>query len=239
MVNCFKKRNNGIGDQTISKIYEFAVAKGLTFVDALVEIINSPGLLSINENILQREYESINNTISQFRGADTNTSEELTHFIADIADTVMLNQDLRKEATSYLQSIVTVSEITNLRDLLATISTSLGDKEQDIDVNSVNIMTMHKAKGLSAEAVFIVGAEDEYLPGDQIGEEKEGDERRLLYVSLTHAKRFLYITYCNNRTKRQIWSGRTPGQIRRILSRFLVDSPLRPQMGGQYLREIT
>ncbi len=232
-----KIRNNGIGDQTISKIYEFAVAKGLTFIDALVKIINPPGLLSINENILQREYESINNTISQFRVVDTNTSEELTHFIADIADTVMLNQDLRKEATSYLQSIVTVSEITNLRDLLATISTSLGDKEQDIDVNSVNIMTMHKAKGLSAEAVFIVGAEDEYLPGDQIGEEKEGDERRLLYVSLTRAKRFLYITYCNNRTKRQIWSGRTPGQIRRTLSRFLVDSPLRPEIGGQYLRE--
>lgn len=234
-----KIRNNGIGDQTISKIYEFAVAKGLTFIDALVKIMNSPGLLSINENILQREYESINNTISQFRVVDTNTSEELTHFIADIADTVMLNQDLRKEATIYLQSIVTVSEITNLRDLLAMISTSLGDKEQDIDVNSVNIMTMHKAKGLSAEAVFIVGAEDEYLPGDQIGEEKEGDERRLLYVSLTRAKRFLYITYCNNRTKRQIWSGRTPGQIRRTLSRFLVDSPLRPEIGGQYLREIT
>ena len=95
-----KIRNNGIGDQTISKIYEFAVAKGLTFIDALVKIISSPGLLSINENILQREYGSINNTISQFRVVDTNTSEELTHFITDIADTVMLNQDLRKEATS-------------------------------------------------------------------------------------------------------------------------------------------
>lgn len=238
----FKIRSNGIGDPTISKIYEFAAAKGLPFIDALVEIMNSPGLIRIKKHILQRlqtEYESINNTIGQFRVVDTNTSEELTHLISNIADTVMENQALRKEATSNLQSIVTVSEITNLRDLLATISTSLGDKEQDIDANCVNIMTMHKAKGLTAEAVFIIGAEDEYLPGDQIGEEKEGDERRLLYVSLTRAKRFLYITYCNKRTNRQMWSGRTSGQTRRTLSRFLVDSPLRPQIGRDYLRVLT
>ncbi|MFC1914094.1 ATP-dependent helicase [Chloroflexota bacterium] len=239
LLTIFKIRNNGIGDQTISKIYEFALAKGLTFIDALVEILNSPDLLGINRNTLQREYESIRNTIIQFQVVDTNTSEELTHFISSIADTVIENQDLRKEAINYLQPIVTASEITNLRDLLATISTSLGDKEQDIDVNCVNIMTMHGAKGLTAEAVFIVGAEDEYLPGDQIGGEKEGDERRLLYVSLTRAKRYLYITYCNRRTNRQMWSGRTTGQTRRTLSRFLVDSPLRPKMGGQYLRELT
>jgi len=234
-----KIRNNRIGDQTISKIYEYAVDKGLTFIDALIEIISSPGLLSINEDGLQREYESINDILSQFLGVETNTSEELTNFITKIADTLIENQDLRKEATSYLQSIVTTSEITNLRDLLTTISTSLSDQEQDTAVNSVNIMTMHKAKGLTAEAVFIVGVEDEYLPGNQIGEEKEGDERRLLYVSLTRAKRFLYITYCNKRTGRQTWSGRTSGRTRRTLSRFLIDSPLRPENGAQYLREIT
>lgn len=234
-----KIRNNGIGDQTISKIYQLAINEGLTFVDALVKITTSPGLLSINEDRLLTEYENINNTISQFRSIETNSPEELTLHITNIAETIIENEDVRQKTITYLQSIIDPSEIDNLRDFLSTISASLGDKEQDIDINSVNIMTMHKAKGLTADTVFIVGAEDEYLPGDQIGEEKEGDERRLLYVSLTRAKRALYITYCNRRTNRQRWSGRTSGQTRRTLTRFLIDAPLRPKDGRRYLLEIT
>jgi superfamily I DNA/RNA helicase len=64
-------------------------------------------------------------------------------------------------------------------------------------------MTMHKAKGLSASAVFVVGVEDEYIPGR--GEVDE--ERRLLYVSLTRARKYLFITYCKNRVGQQRHSG--------------------------------
>lgn len=216
-----KIRNNGIGDQTISKIYEFAVNKGLTFLDSLVDIINQPSHLNINKTRLNREYEYVNNIINQFGNTETNGQEELINLIASVAEVIIGREDLRQEAIRYLQPIINTSEIKNLRDLLSTISTSLSDKEQDVDINKVNIMTMHKAKGLTADTVFIVGVEDEYLPGSQIGEEQEGDERRLLYVSLTRAKRLLYITYCNNRIDRQRWTGSTSGKTRRSLSRFV------------------
>ena len=57
------------------------------------------------------------------------------------------------------------------------------------------IMTMHQAKGLSADAVFVVAAEDEYIPGRAAGDAL-GDEGRLLYVSATRARHYLYFTHC-------------------------------------------
>ncbi len=230
-----KMRRNGIGDGTISNIYKMAFEKGTNFFDALINTIDTAEIGNSKKHSLIKEYEAINSTVNKFRGINTSTSETLAELISKVASSITDNQDLLQNSISYLLSIADSSGIASLPDLLATISTSLGDKEQDIDSNSINILTMNKAKGLTAEAVFIVGAEDEYLPGDQLGDEKEGDERRLLYVSLTRAKRFLYITYCTNRTNRQMWSGRTSGNPRRTLSRFLVDAPLHVKNGKKYL----
>ena len=96
---------------------------------------------------------------------------------------------------------------------------------------------MHQAKGLTANAVFIIAAEDEYIPGRQFGE-KEEDERRLLYVSLTRARHALFLTYCNQRTGRQIRTGRNAGQASRTLSRFLVHAPITPESGTDYVRNL-
>lgn len=109
--------------------------------------------------------------------------------------------------------------------------------EQEIDHSKVNILTMHKAKGLTAEAVIVVAAEDECLPGKNLGE-AIGDERRLLYVSLTRSKHHLFITYCDQRTKQQSRTGRTAGQTRRSLTRFLWGAPITPQPGEIYLRHL-
>jgi superfamily I DNA/RNA helicase len=96
--------------------------------------------------------------------------------------------------------------------------------EQETIPDAVNILTMHQAKGLTFDVCFIVGAEDEFIPGRNDGE-FIGDERRLLYVSMTRAKHQLCITYCVKRTGRQKYAGRVPqgGQERRRLTRFLAD----------------
>ena len=49
-------------------------------------------------------------------------------------------------------------------------------------------MTMHKAKGLTAKAVIVMSAEDEPIPGNEVGGLRLEDERRLLYVSLSRAE---------------------------------------------------
>ena len=121
--------------------------------------------------------------------------------------------------------------------MLRALSSSLEDAEQELDSESVNIMTMHKAKGLTASAVIVIAAEDEHIPGRQIGE-KEGDERRLLYVSLSRAQHFLAVTYCERRTGQQRHTGRTSGQLRRTLTRFLRDAPVKPINGADFVERL-
>jgi len=112
-----------------------------------------------------------------------------------------------------------------LEDLLKAVSASSEMIEQETKENAVNILTMHQAKGLTFDICFIVGAEDEFIPGRNTGE-KEGDERRLLYVSMTRARHNLYITYCNKRTGQQRHLGNSAGKETRTLTRFLKDSKI-------------
>ena len=95
-------------------------------------------------------------------------------------------------------------------------------------VNSVTLSTLHAAKGLEWEAVFLVGACEGLLP-ISLAEEPAAieEERRLLYVGITRAKRILHVSYARARS-----GGRAQ---RRKVSRFL--APLwpadeRPARGG-------
>ena len=101
----------------------------------------------------------------------------------------------------------------------------------------INIMTMHQAKGLDAQAVFLIAAEDEYLPGRAIGIQID-DERRLLYVSLTRARTHLFITHCQQRTGGQRHTGTTSGSLRRNLTQFLSGGPLRSEPAADFLAKI-
>ena len=96
---------------------------------------------------------------------------------------------------------------------------------------------MHKAKGLTADTVIIVAAEDEHIPGRQTQEPQLGDERRLLFVSLTRAKHHLFITYCTKRLGQQRMLGRNTGRRDRTLTQFLRDTPLHPEVGNEYIKQ--
>jgi DNA helicase-2/ATP-dependent DNA helicase PcrA len=74
----------------------------------------------------------------------------------------------------------------------------------------VHLLTLHRAKGLEFEAVFLPRLEEGELPSRRARGEELADERRLLYVGLTRAKRHLLVT----------WSGKS--------SRFLEEMGIRP-----------
>jgi len=229
-------RKNFIGGETIEAVHQLANTEGITFTEALRLIADSPNRLRIMGGKLAAELNTITNVVSQFN-ADDVEPDELTDFFSGVAEKVIGDEGLRDEILLYLKQILEASGAKTPKEFLSVLTTSLGGREQEIDPDKVNIMTMHQAKGLTADAVFIVAAEDEYMPGKQLGE-KEGDERRLLYVSLTRARHALFITYCTKRTGRQQWTGRTAGQTDRNITRFLVDAPIRPESGTEFVKSL-
>ena len=78
-------------------------------------------------------------------------------------------------------------------------------EEEDQKDKGVSLLTIHSAKGLEFDAVFIVGCEENLFPhwrSLQEGQEELSEERRLMYVAMTRAEQYLYLT-CSNYRKGQ------------------------------------
>ncbi|MDC7233559.1 MAG: UvrD-helicase domain-containing protein [Spirochaetales bacterium] len=93
-------------------------------------------------------------------------------------------------------------------------------EEEENDTNRVTLITMHNTKGLEYDRVFITGMEDGLFPrGAEYDDEEEiEEERRLFYVSITRARKELYLTSC----RRRMLYGRTE---QASPSRFLRELP--------------
>lgn len=224
-------RNNGIGEKSLSEIYNLARREGKRFYEVLCVIERSPELFQRFRRRVLDEMEELHKLVSEFNFDEDREDSGLMDRISHLAERLIDERAKREDILNYLQEMIELLGATTLKQFLSSFSTSMGDKEQEIETDKVNIMTMHKAKGLTADVVFIVAAEDEYIPGRQTGEGVD-DERRLLYVSLTRAKHLLFISYCHRRTSQQRHTGRDSGQLRRDLTRFLRDSPIRPEDGN-------
>jgi len=112
-------------------------------------------------------------------------------------------------------------EFDNLQGFLehVALATSI---DQDWDGQKVNLMTMHAAKGLEFDAVFLPGWEEGLFPHQKSLEEK-GDlaleeERRLAYVGITRAKKESFISFVMNRMYRGDW-------VDSLASRFIEELP--------------
>ena len=213
-------KTNGIGDECIKNIWNYAQSKGMRFSVALQKIAESPSELQKFGQKIAKFVSEITATIVELK-AIQNPIEAITATV----DKFMNEGEIKEQVKKYFVGILESQEKADLESLIKIVSTSSEYIEQETKENAVNILTMHQAKGLSFDVCFIVGAEDEYIPGRNTGD-KEGDERRLLYVSMTRARHKLFISYCNKRIGQQRHSGSNSGTEKRTLTRFLRDSKI-------------
>ncbi len=101
--------------------------------------------------------------------------------------------------------IQTSSEYTNLHDFLETLSLD-GDqfqrRRETGHENKVNLMTFHSAKGLEFTLCFLVGLEDQIMPHERsLSEGGLEEERRLMYVAMTRAKKHLVLSMARQRKR--------------------------------------
>lgn len=158
-------------------------AKVHASLEALFELIDSiPGLspgLAIDHVIAETQY-------SNYLKKKTKTKEEY------ISKTENLEQ------LKY-----TAKAKDNLLEYLEEAALIREDKEEEEDnENSVSLLTIHAAKGLEYDSVFIVGCEENLFPHWRSlasGDAALHEERRLMYVAMTRAERFLFLTHANYR----------------------------------------
>lgn len=119
-----------------------------------------------------------------------------------------------------------------VQDLLVAM-TGLGDTLPATEPEHVTVTTMHGAKGLSADLVIVLQVEEEVIPGEALGVDAD-EARRLLYVSVTRAKKKLILTACHRRTGPQRFVGQREVEPR-SLSTFVRDYGLQAQTTDEYL----
>lgn len=103
----------------------------------------------------------------------------------------------------------------NLLELTQMVALiTLLDEREDEEADLVKLSTLHAAKGLEFDHVFLVGVEEGVLPHREAAEEGRLDEeRRLMYVGITRARKSLTLTYCERRKRGGEWTGSEPSRF--------------------------
>jgi len=233
---------DGIGSGAVSAVYDIARRQGGSFAQALLAAHNDPNILpSVHRTrvpgAIQRVLDRLHELFPDSSLRDYSTMDDLMNVIRQAALLVIPSGEKREAVLCELGRTAQMAQTVSLKEIIRATEVTSEDIEQEIQLGKVNILTMHKAKGLTAEAVVITAGEDQYIPGRAQGDAIE-DERRLLYVSLTRARHHLFVTYCDSRTGLQRYTGRDSGRSARSLTRFLTDSPYTPVDGMAFVNRL-
>ncbi len=216
----------GIGDTAVEKLQQIADEKGLSIFETLCDNDNLVGLRSAGNIMMFRDM--IKELIS--KKDEIKISELMKLVLINSGYEEMLNKDGTKEAEirfdNFLEFIGVATEFekenaeNTLGDFLESIALVSDVDNLDNDTEAVTLMTIHSAKGLEFEVVFLVGMEEDLFPSKRAIDEDEEveEERRLCYVAITRAKQVLYIT---NTRKRTLYGSTTY----RLPSRFIDEIP--------------
>ena len=100
----------------------------------------------------------------------------------------------------HLVKLFETQEQHSINDFLTMVSLQTDRKNAK---SGVSLMTIHSAKGLEYNTVFLVGLEETILPSERSSKSQQGleEERRLMYVAMTRAQENLYLSYCRERTE--------------------------------------
>jgi Superfamily I DNA and RNA helicases len=137
----------------------------------------------------------------------------------------MLLADKSPDAPGRLENlkelVAAMAEFESLPGFLEHVSLVMENAEGD-PRDMVNIMTLHSAKGLEFDAVFLPGWEEGLFPSqrtlDENGTAGLEEERRLAYVGITRARKRVEISYAANRRVHNMWQNSLP-------SRFISEIP--------------
>jgi len=213
----------GLGDTTIRNLHDYARARNLPMLAAADDIVNT-------DELKPKARKALFDVVTDFRRwqsllENTPHTDLAEQILEESGYTDMWKNDKSAEAPGRLENlkelIRSMESFESLRGFLEHVSLVM-DTEQNENLDAVSIMTLHSAKGLEFDTVFLPGWEEGLFPHqralDEGGRSGLEEERRLAYVGLTRAKHRLHIWFVSNRRIHGLWQSTLP-------SRFLDELP--------------
>jgi DNA helicase II / ATP-dependent DNA helicase PcrA len=213
----------GLGDKAVAKIHGFARAAGVSLFSAAAQILDSDELAGAARK-------SLGHLVGDFARWRSRLDElphsELARLVLDESGyTAMLQAERSAESAGRLENL---TELTRAMEEYETLGAFLEhvslvmENDAERDVEKVTIMTIHAAKGLEFDTVFLAGWEEGVFPSqrslDEGGNASLEEERRLAYVAITRARRKCFIVHAANRRIYGQWTSSIP-------SRFVAELP--------------
>ena len=215
----------GIGARSLEQLQDVARVNGISLSQAA-----KSGVVTGRSGTAIATFSAL---IDSLRAACANLplNEQVEHVLAHSG--LRAFYEVEKDAADRLENLNELvnaaigfereEEASTLEAFLAHASLEAGEHQAGAGTEALQLMTIHSAKGLEFHSVFISGLEEGLFPHENSFNEFEGleEERRLMYVAITRARRRLYLTYAQSRMLH--------GQMRYgIASRFLEELP--PQL---------
>ncbi len=187
----------GIGDATIAKLETEAKDQNTS----IFQVISKGKEQLFKELILHLTEESNNLSLTELIDLILDETGMREEYEAEKTMESERRLEVLEEFKSITKSFEERTGSVSLADFLEEISLIADITEHQEDEDVVTLMTMHSAKGLEFEVVFLVGMEDGIFPHQNSFCEEGGleEERRLCYVGITRAKERLYITNAKRR----------------------------------------
>ncbi|MCF1484464.1 MULTISPECIES: ATP-dependent helicase [Rhizobium/Agrobacterium group] len=213
----------GLGDTTVRTLHDYARKRDIPMLAAASDIIET-------DELKPKARKALFDVVTDFRRwqdlLENTPHTELAEQILDESGyTAMWQNDKSAEAPGRLENlkelIRSMEAFESMRSFMEHVSLVM-DAETNENLDAVSIMTLHSAKGLEFETVFLPGWEEGLFPHqralDEGGRAALEEERRLAYVGLTRAKRRCHLWFVSNRRIHGLWQSTMP-------SRFLDELP--------------
>jgi DNA helicase-2/ATP-dependent DNA helicase PcrA len=213
----------GVGDATVQMLHDVARKRRIPLFEAARAVVETDELKPKVRGSLRALLDSFGRWRAQSQAIP---HTELAEIVLDESGyTEMWQKDRSADAAGRLENLKelvrSMEEFENLQGFLEHISLVM-DRDSGADADAVSLMTLHSAKGLEFDSVFLPGWEEGLFPHqralDEQGRAGLEEERRLAHVGLTRARRRAKLYFATNRRIRGTWSTTMP-------SRFLDELP--------------